>query len=181
MSDAAAFYAQTLDNPMRRHEPDGVCAPELPNSGIALPNATILAVSEPEQKNNGIHESGSQRHEAGNVRLFDTGATRSPDAGRYDPEGFLSPLSIERYCLYMAKNQVQSDGTLRSSDNWQKGMPIASYMKGMWRHFLHLWTRHRGYAVQDPKAAADAEEDLCALLFNVQGMLHEIVKARLAK
>jgi hypothetical protein len=67
MSEAAAFYAQTLDNPMRRHEPDGVCAPELPNSGIALPNATILAVSEPEQKNNGIHESGSQRHEAGMI------------------------------------------------------------------------------------------------------------------
>jgi hypothetical protein len=114
------------------------------------------------------------------VRSFDTGATRSADAGRYDPEGFLSPLAVERYCIYMAKNQLQPDGTLRTSDNWQKGLPTASYVKGMWRHFLHLWTRHRGYAVQDDKAAADLEEDLCALLFNVQGMLHEVVRARLA-
>jgi hypothetical protein len=115
------------------------------------------------------------------VRSFDTGATRSGDAGRYDPEGFLSPLSIERYSLYMAANQKQPDGSFRSSDNWQKGLPLATYMKGMWRHMLHLWTRYRGYPVQDPKAAANIEEDLCAILFNVQGMLHETVKARLAK
>jgi hypothetical protein len=119
--------------------------------------------------------------ESATVRQFDTGATRSADAGRYDPEGFLSPIAIERYCQYMAKNQIQPDGSTRSSDNWQKGLPIASYVKGMWRHFLHLWTRHRGYEVQDAKAAADLEEDLCALLFNVQGMLHEVVKARLSQ
>jgi hypothetical protein len=29
MTDAAAFYAQTLDNPTRRHEPDGVVNPAL--------------------------------------------------------------------------------------------------------------------------------------------------------
>lgn len=115
------------------------------------------------------------------VRAFDSGATRSADTGRYDPEGFLSPIAIERYSLYMAKNQTQADGSTRPSDNWQKGLPIESYMKGMWRHMLHLWTRHRGYPVQDSKAAADSEEDLCALLFNVQGMLHEKVKARLAE
>lgn len=113
------------------------------------------------------------------VRKFETGATRSADAGRYDPEGFLSPIAIERFSLYMAKHQKQPDGTVRASDNWQKGIPIDSYMKGMWRHFLHLWTRHRGYTVQDPMAAASIEEDLSALLFNVQGMLHEVVKARM--
>jgi hypothetical protein len=115
------------------------------------------------------------------VRQFDTGATRSADAGRYDPEGFLSPIALERYCQYMAKHQVQPDGSIRASDNWQKGLPVATYIKGMWRHFLHLWTRTRGFAVQDPMAAADEEEDLCALLFNVQGLLHEKVKARLAR
>ncbi len=110
------------------------------------------------------------------VRAFDTGATRSSDAGRYDPEGFLSPLAIERYCIYMQKNQVQPDGSIRTSDNWQKGIPLDAYMKGMLRHTLHLWCRHRGHPVQDPKAAADKVEDLCALLFNVQGMLHELLK-----
>lgn len=110
------------------------------------------------------------------VRSFDTGATRSSDAGRYDPEGFLSPLAIERYCIYMQKNQVQPDGSIRSSDNWQKGIPQDAYMKGLLRHVLHLWCRHRGHPVADPKAAADKVEDLCALLFNVQGMLHELLK-----
>jgi hypothetical protein len=113
------------------------------------------------------------------VRAFDTGATRSPDAHRDDPEGFLSPLVIDRFSEYMSKHRVQSDGSLRGSDNWQRGMPTDSYMKGAWRHFLHWWTRHRGWAVRDPGAAADIEEDLCALLFNVQGYLHETILARL--
>lgn len=112
------------------------------------------------------------------VRAFDTGATRSSDAGRYDPEGFLSPIVIERFSEYMNSHRVQPDGSVRSGDNWQKGIPVETYMKGMWRHFLHLWTRHRGYQVQDPLATTDIEEDLCALLFNGQGMLFEVIKEK---
>jgi len=112
------------------------------------------------------------------VRRFETGATRSDDAGRYDPEGYLSPIALERFCEYMNKHQKQPDGSIRPSDNWQKGIPIDAYMKGIWRHFMHLWIRHRGYAVQDTMAAENREEDLCALLFNVQGMLHEILKEK---
>lgn len=110
------------------------------------------------------------------VREFDTGATRSSDAGRYDPEGFLSPIVIERYSEYMNRNRIQADGSTRASDNWQQGIPINQYMKGAWRHFLHLWTRHRGYQVMDDKAANDIEDDLCALLFNLSGYLHELLK-----
>lgn len=110
------------------------------------------------------------------VRSFDTGATRSSDAGRYDPEAFLSPIAMERFCEYMQANQVQPDGTLRPGDNWQKGIPLPAYVKGMWRHMLHLWTRHRGYQVKDEKAASDSESDLCAIIFNAQGMLHELLK-----
>jgi hypothetical protein len=113
------------------------------------------------------------------MRGFETGATRSSDAGRDDPEGYLSPLVIDRFNQYMTKHRKQADGQLRDSDNWQRGMPLATYMKGMWRHFLHLWTRHRGHQVRDPLAAADIEEDLCALFFNVQGYLHETLKKRL--
>lgn len=110
------------------------------------------------------------------VRAFDGGATRSPDTGRYDPEGFLSPIVIERFCEHMQANRIQTDGVLRDSDNWQRGLPLSVYMKGMWRHFLHLWTRHRGYKVMDPAAGKDIEEDLCALIFNAHGMLFEILK-----
>lgn len=110
------------------------------------------------------------------VRSFGTGATRSSDAGRYDPEAFLSPIVLERFSEYMQANRVQPDGSVRSGDNWQKGIPIDAYMKGMSRHYLHLWTRHRGFQVQDPAASPDMESDLCALLFNVQGMLFELLK-----
>lgn len=111
-------------------------------------------------------------------RVFESGATRSSEADRYDPEGFLSPIVIERYCQYMYKHRQQPDGAVRPSDNWQKGIPIAAYMKGLWRHLLHLWTRHRGYMVQDPKASSNIEEDLCAIIFNAQGYLFEILKAK---
>ncbi|MCE5283118.1 MAG: hypothetical protein LLG93_13555 [Deltaproteobacteria bacterium] len=112
------------------------------------------------------------------VRSFNTGATRSADAGRYDPEGFLSPIVIERYCEYMNANRVQPDGSVRDSDNWQKGIPLAAYAKGMGRHHLHFWTRHRGYQVMDEKAAKDLEEDLCAIIFNASGYLFELLKRK---
>lgn len=114
----------------------------------------------------------------GEARQFETGATRSSDAGRYDPEGFLSPLALERFCEYMSKHRLQADGKLRDSDNWQKGMPLTTYIKGMFRHFLHFWQRHRGWVVTDPGAAANMEEDLCAIIFNAQGYLHEMLKSR---
>lgn len=111
------------------------------------------------------------------MRSFETGATRNQDASRVDPEGFLSPLVIERFCEYMNINRVQKDGSLRDSDNWQKGIPKDVYMKSAWRHFLHLWLRHRGMTVNDAHAAHTMEEDICALLFNLQGYLHELLKS----
>ncbi len=110
------------------------------------------------------------------MRTFDTGATRSDDAVRDDPEGYMSPIVIERFCQFMTKHREQEDGSVREGDNWQKGMPLAAYMKGLWRHMLHAWTRHRGHKVKDKLAAADIEEDLCAILFNAHGYLFEMLK-----
>lgn len=102
------------------------------------------------------------------MRTFQTGATRDNDNHKLDYEGFLSPLAIEEFAKYMHKNRLQADGKLRDSDNWQKGIPIDAYMKSMWRHFFNVWKAHRNNQ--------DNIEDLCALLFNVQGMLHEKLK-----
>ena len=112
------------------------------------------------------------------VRQFETGATRNNDKGRDDPEGYLSPLALDRFFQYMTKHRIQSDGSIRASDNWQRGIPLETYMKSLWRHFFHLWQRHRGYEVRDPHAGADICEDLCAILFNAQGYLHEVIKER---
>ncbi len=105
------------------------------------------------------------------MREFETGATRNLDGDKFDYEGFLSPLALERFAQYMHKHRLQEDGKLRASDNWQRGIPVESYMKSMWRHFFDVWKNYRGYP-----AEADQEEALCALLFNVMGMLHEIKK-----
>jgi hypothetical protein len=108
------------------------------------------------------------------VRTFGTGATRDLDANKLDFEGFLSPLVLERYAQHMHKARGMSDGTMRASDNWQLGIPIPVYMKSLWRHFFDVWKRHRGLG--DDKS--DIETELCALLFNTNGMLHETLKAK---
>lgn len=107
------------------------------------------------------------------LRLFETGATRDIDQGKFDYEAFLSPLVIERYGAYMHKNRIQKDGSLRDGDNWQKGIPLDQYMKSLWRHFVALWKAHRGLP------AEDVEESLCAILFNASGYLHEMLKGKI--
>lgn len=108
----------------------------------------------------------------GTVRTFETGATRDTEEGKLDYEGFLSPLVLERYARYMDKHRQQSDGSLRDSDNWQKGIPLSAYMKSGWRHFFDWWMEHRGIPSRE-----GLEDALCALLFNVMGYLHETLKA----
>lgn len=105
------------------------------------------------------------------MREFDTGAARDTDEGKPDYEGFLSPRVLVRYGEYMSKHRVQADGKLRDSDNWQKGIPIAQYMKSKWRHFMDTWIWHRNKPV-----GADIEDSLCAELFNTMGMLDTVLK-----
>jgi len=112
------------------------------------------------------------------MRNFSTGATRDKDENKYDYEGFLSPLVIKRFGQYMHKNRLQADGKLRDSDNWQKGIPQDAYMKSAWRHFHDWWSNHRGYGATDFEGNnVDIEDALCALLFNIQGYLHEELKS----
>lgn len=99
------------------------------------------------------------------MRHFESGATRDTNEGKLDYEGFLHPSVLERYAQYMHKNRVQSDGNLRDSDNWQKGIPKDVYMKSMFRHFMDVWAAHR--------SSGPIQEHLCALLFNVMGYLFE--------
>ncbi len=102
------------------------------------------------------------------MRQFETGATRDSDDDKFDYEGFLSPHALRRFAEYMHKHRHQADGKLRASDNWQKGIPLRQYMKSAWRHFMDLWLALRADDWDN------AEESACALLFNVQGILHEL-------
>lgn len=109
------------------------------------------------------------------VRIFPSGATRDTDANKLDFEGFLSPLALQAFAEYMHANRVQTDGNVRASDNWQKGIPLDAYMKSMWRHFFAVWSTYRD-EIDTGSTKNEQVQNLCALLFNVQGMLHEIPK-----
>lgn len=109
----------------------------------------------------------------GMLRIFDTGATRDSDENKIDFEGFFSPLVMERYARYMNSCRTQSDGSLRDSDNWQKGIPKLVYIKSGWRHFFDWWKEHRRIWTKD-----GIEVALCGLLFNTMGYLHEHLKAK---
>lgn len=112
------------------------------------------------------------------MREFDTGATRDSEDGKNDYEGFLSPLVIEEYGNYMTAHRKQSDGNLRDSDNWQKGMERKVYIKSLFRHFMDLWMIHRGYGRFDKRDGhkITAKEACCAIMFNVMGYAHEEIK-----
>lgn len=114
----------------------------------------------------------AQRH-----RTFATGATRNLDNSKPDYEGFLSPLVVEEFGRYMHGKRFMEDGTLRASDNWQKGIPLDSYVKSGFRHFVDWWTCHRR---RTPGPNPALREALTALFFNVQGYLHELLKEQLA-
>ena len=103
------------------------------------------------------------------TRKFDTGAIRDTDEDKPDYEGYLSPLVIERFGQYMLKHQTDAADKQRASDNWQRGIPKEAYIKSMWRHFHEVWKLHRS-------GEPGIDEALCALLFNVQGHLHEHLK-----
>ena len=112
-------------------------------------------------------------HRVNEMRQFTGGATRNTDEGKLDYEGFLSPLALEAYAKYLHNHRTQANGKQRNSDNWQKGIPLPVYMKSMWRHFVSVWKLHRGWDTDETM-----DDALCGLLFNVNGYLHERLKAR---
>lgn len=109
----------------------------------------------------------------GTVREFETGATRDTTSGKLDMEGFTHPMVMKQYAKYMNMCRYQSDGNLRASDNWQKGMPKDVYAKSLRRHHDGVWEEHRGFDTEMGLIA-----HLCAIMFNSMGYLHEVLKER---
>ena len=112
------------------------------------------------------------------MRTFDTGATRGTNVEKLDPFGFMSPVVMHRFSEYMHKHRVQADGSLRDSDNWKKGMPIMEYVRSLIRHTTDFWMVMSGFAPRFDTHTTDPEEIACAILFNVQGFLHEVLKQK---
>lgn len=112
-----------------------------------------------------------------NVRVFETGATRSSSNNKPDYEGYMSPVVMAEYGKYMLKHQVQENGELRDSDNWQKGMPVDEYFKSGFRHWHKSWSKWRGYKMTDEKGKqVELRDELMAMKFNIDGIIHELYK-----
>jgi len=110
------------------------------------------------------------------IRSFDTGATRDTEEGKLDFEGFINPLVLYKYAEYMNKNRLMKDGTVRDSDNWQKGFGekhLDVCMKSAFRHFMDMWMEHRGLESRD-----GLDEAICGLLFNVMAYYKKILYDR---
>jgi len=107
------------------------------------------------------------------MREFETGAIRDSSDSKIDYDGFFSPLVFEAFGEYMHGHRKQADGKLRASDNWQKGIPKEEYRKSMWRHFVEFWAISRGWR------KGNIVDELCGVMFNAMGYLHEVIKERM--
>jgi hypothetical protein len=104
---------------------------------------------------------------------FSTGATRNRKEDELAFEGFISPLVLLSFARYMHKHRFTADGTVRDPDNWQKGMPVESYMDSMIRHVVDLWLIHRGYLKLARESQLDAAN---GVLFNIQGIILNLME-----
>jgi hypothetical protein len=112
------------------------------------------------------------RHQS-DMRVFDTGAFRDQDKNKIDIEGHISPAALQVYLEYMHKHRFLEDGSMRDSDNWQKGIPIGQYVKSLLRHALDVWLWNRGFSIKEP-----IKDALCGVMFNTIGILHEFINER---
>lgn len=111
----------------------------------------------------------------GEIRTFDTGATRDTDEGKHDYYGYRSSLVTKRFGEYMTKHRQQPDGSMRGSDNWKKGLPAKESVRSLDRHVEDVKLFFEGYPLE---AREGIEEALCAVIFNAQSILLEVLEGR---
>lgn len=105
---------------------------------------------------------------------YDSGVMRSGEP-LFDPDGFLNPAVLERFCIYMAAHRTMPDGQVRASDNWQSGPSHGRPKRALKRHVLDVWLLERGYSGRESDNLEDA---LCAVMFNAMAELWELLQER---
>jgi hypothetical protein len=106
-------------------------------------------------------------------RYFDTGAYRDADADKPDYAGFQSSIVNRAFGEYMQRHRLQSDGQMRGSDNWKRGIPKDEYFRSFKRHAEDLFLEWEGYDSRD-----GIDEALGGLMFNLQGFWMELLRER---
>lgn len=105
-------------------------------------------------------------------RIFKTGANRNSDENKLDYEGFISPLVELVYANYLHLHRLLEDGSMRDSDNWQKGIPKKELMKSAHRHWQDIRLLFDGYKVAEGQKEITMVEALCGMKFNIDAMIH---------
>lgn len=158
--------------------------------GVTATDATGIGAPKPVNRDEALAELVAEGQRLGMydtpaVRQFSTGATRNLDHNKLDYEGFNCPMAQRAFAEYMHGHRKQADGTVRDSDNWQKGMGFDVYAKSLVRHVHDFHCLHRGWAIPRPEDGKPMTPDdehklelLCAIWFNVQGYIHELLKAK---
>ena len=101
------------------------------------------------------------------ISTFATGAKRITE-GKEDYIESLSWLALKRYAEYMDESAKRY-----GRGNWLKGIPIDSFEKSLVRH-LQKYLCKKYYGI-DLEPNVDHE---AAMLFNIQGLMHEQEKAK---
>lgn len=115
---------------------------------------------------------------AGEIRTFESGATRDTAEGKLSYVKALSPIVLQRYVQYLNAHRKQPDGSIRDFDNWKQGIPIDAYFDGLGRHFLATWLLAQGFPAKDNHGVVTLDDSLCAIIFNASGWLHELLKEK---
>jgi hypothetical protein len=132
------------------------------------------------------------------MRDLGTKAVRDVDLGKVDYEGCFSPLVLHEFASFMQEHNRTVDGTVRTCSDWKSGWSKEAYMKSMWRHFFDLWALYSGMFVYKERTPHGefthifrgrpgfdvtegwTEETIktagLALMFNLQGFMHEHLK-----
>lgn len=110
------------------------------------------------------------------TRTFDTGATRDAEKDKPEYGGFFSPAVLRRRAAYMHEHRFMADGSKRASGNWKLGIPLEVYKESLLRHVVEFWSMHEDIKNDLPVDQTAFEDAICAIMFNAEGYLHEVLK-----
>lgn len=119
---------------------------------------------------NEIYTDLEDNNNGTSLHVFDTGAKRVT-SGKEDYIESISWLALKRYAEYMDKMAERY-----GRGNWAKGIPIESYEGAIIRH-MQKYIAKKYYDI-DIEPNVDHE---AAILFNIQGLIHEQEMKRLGK
>lgn len=112
------------------------------------------------------------------IQQFESGATRDGDITKLSYVKALSPIVLQYYVDYIGRHRLQSNGNLRDWDNWKKGITQERYLDGLGRHNIAVWLLCQGFPANDNHGPVTLKDSLCGVIFNAQGILHEILKKK---